>query len=97
MLSEKAQAEKLDANIQKILQKVVANFLYYARSVDPKMLMVLNSLTVVQTNPTTETTKQATQLLNYSATNPDTVIEYRRGGMIIHIYSDASNILESKE
>ena len=47
MLSEKAPAEELDENNQKILQKVVQKFIYYARAIDPTMLMVLNSLAKV--------------------------------------------------
>ena len=39
MISEKSPAEKLDDNNNKRLQKIVGNFLYYARAVDPTMLM----------------------------------------------------------
>ena len=56
--------------------------------------MVLNSLAAVQTKPKIETAKQITQFLNYSATHPDAVIEYRRSVMIIHIYLDAYYISE---
>ena len=52
---------KLNDNNQKRLQKIVGNFLYYDRAVDPTMLMTLNSLAVVQTKPTIQTTKQVTQ------------------------------------
>ena len=58
--------------------------------------MALNSLTEVQKNPTIETAKQITPLLNYSATHPDAVIEYIKSGMILHIYADASYISEPK-
>ena len=56
--------------------------------------MALNSLVVVQTKPTIETTKQITQFLNYSATHPDAVIEYRRIVMILYNVLDASYISE---
>ena len=52
------------------------------------MLMALNSLAAVHTKPTIKTTKQ---ILNYSATHPDTVTEYRISGTILHIYSDESH------
>ena len=90
MLSEKAPAEKLNENNQKILQKIVGGFLYYAREVGPTMLMALNSLAAVQTKPTIKNVKQITQFLNYSATYPEAVTEYRRSGMVLHIYLDAS-------
>ena len=84
----------MDDNNNKILQKTVEKFLYYAGAIDPTMLMVLKSLAVVQTNPTIKTAKQITQFLNYSATHPDAVIEYRRSGMILHINLDTSYISE---
>ena len=58
------------------------------------MLMALKSLAAVQTNPKIETSKQITQFLNYSATHPDAITEYRKSVMILHIYSDASYISE---
>ena len=94
MLSEKSPAEELDKNNQKRLQKIVGKFLYYARSIDPKMLMALKSLAAVQKKSTIETTNQITQVLNYSATYPDAITEYIKSGMIIHIYSDVSYISE---
>ena len=74
MLSEKAPAQELDEYNQKRLQKIVGKLLYYARSIDPTMLMSLNSLAAVQTKPKTETTKQITPFLNYSATHQDAII-----------------------
>ena len=94
MLSEKAPSEKLDANNKKRLQKFVGNFLYYARAVNPTMLMSTNLLAAVHTKPTIEIVKQVTHFLNYGETHTDTVTECRRSGMIIHIYSDASYISE---
>ena len=58
MLSEKAPAENLDENNQKRLQKFVGDFLYYARAIDPTMLMSLNSLAEVHTKPKIKTAKQ---------------------------------------
>ena len=84
----------MDEYNQKILQKMVGKFLYYARSIYPTMLMALNSLEAVQTPPTIETAKQITQFLNYSATHPDAIIEYRKSEIIICVYSDASYISE---
>ena len=60
MLLKKETAEKLDGNYQKRPQKIIGKFLYCARSVDPTMLMALNSLAAVQTNPTIKNAKQVT-------------------------------------
>ena len=79
---------------KKRLRKIVEKSLYYAGAINPTMLMAVNSLAVVQKKPTTETAKQISQLLNDSAAHRDEVTEYRRSGMIFHIYSDASYISE---
>ena len=47
MLSEKAPDEELDENNQKRLPKIVGKLLYYDISIDPPMLMALNSLEAV--------------------------------------------------
>ena len=94
MLSEKAPAKELDEHNQKRLQKIVEKFLYYARAIDPTMLMALKSLAAVQKNTKIETAKKITQFLNYSETHPYKITEYRNSGMIIHIYSNASYISE---
>ena len=73
MISEKKRAEKLDKNNQKRLQNIVGKFLYYDRAIDPKMLIVLNSLAAVQKKPTIETAKQITEFSNYRASYPDEV------------------------
>ena len=75
----------MDENNQKRLQKIVVNFLYFARAIDPTMLVALKSLVAVQTKPTIETAKQITQFLNYSATRPDAITEYKKIRMILHI------------
>ena len=69
MPPKQAPTEELDDNNQKILHKIVRKFLYYAKAIDPKMLMSLNSLSAVQTNPTIENAEQITKFLNYSATH----------------------------
>ena len=54
------------------------------------MLMALNFLEAVQTKPIIVTTKQTTHFVNYSATHPDEITEYRKSGIILHVYSNAS-------
>ena len=79
---------------KKRLHRNVGKFLYYARAVEPTMMMALNLLSVVHTKPTVKTAKQVTQILNYSTTHPDVLTEYKRTGMMLHIYLDASYISE---
>ena len=44
--------------IKKRLQKIVGKFLYYARAIEPTMLMALNPLAAVQKNPKIEPAKK---------------------------------------
>jgi hypothetical protein len=64
--------------------------LYYAREVDPTVLMPLNAIATEQTKATLKTQAAADQLLDYLATQPDTAIRYHASDMILHIHSDAS-------
>ena len=66
--------------------------MYYAIAIDTKMLMAMNYLEVVQTKTTIETEKQTTRFSNNRALHLDTVTEYRKGKIIIHIYSGTSYI-----
>ena len=59
------------------------------------MLIPMSSMVEVQANLTTET-ETITKFLNYSASHPYAVTEYRRSGMILHIYSDASYMSETE-
>ena len=74
-------------------KNIVRKCLHYSRAIYPTILMALNFLVAVQKNPTIDTTNHITQLLNYRTSHPEPVIEYRRSGMITHIYSDALYIL----
>ena len=51
ILNEKKTAEELDENNQKRLHNTVGKLLYYARSIDPTILMALNSLAAAHTKP----------------------------------------------
>jgi hypothetical protein len=64
--------------------------LYYARAVDPTVLMPLNDIATKQTTATEKTQAATNQLLDYLATHPDAAIRYHASDMILHIHSDAS-------
>jgi hypothetical protein len=64
--------------------------LYYARSVDPTVLMPLNDITTEQTKATEKTQAATNQILDYLATHPDAIIRYHASDMVLHIHSDAS-------
>jgi hypothetical protein len=72
------------------IQKVTGSNMYYARSVDPTVLMPLNDIATEQTKATERTQAATNQLFDYLATHPDAAIRYHASDMILHIHSDAS-------
>jgi hypothetical protein len=63
---------------------------YYARAVDPTVLMPLNDIATEQTKATEKTQATTNQMLDYLATHPDATIRYHASDMILNIHSDAS-------
>ena len=72
------------------------NFLYYARAVDPTMLVALSAIAADQADPTERTLEKTLYLLDYVATHPDAIITYKKSNMILAIHSDASYLTEPK-
>jgi hypothetical protein len=72
------------------IQKVKGSILYYARAVDPNVLMPLNDITTEQTKATEKTQAATSQMLDYLATHPDATIRYHASNMTLNIHSDAS-------
>jgi hypothetical protein len=72
------------------IQKVTGSVLYYARAVDPTVLMPLNDIATEQTKATEKTQAATNQLLDYLVNHPDATIRYHASDMILHIHSDAS-------
>ena len=75
-------------------QKVIGTFLYYARAVDCNVLPALNTLAEQQSSSTKNTEAAITHFLDYEATNPSAIIQYKASDMILHIDSDASYLSE---
>ncbi len=64
----------LDAAGKKCIQQIVGSFLYYARAVNPTILMALLAIASQQSNPTEETNGRTHQFLNYMVAHPDAKI-----------------------
>ena len=88
--------EPVDAATKTRIQQIVGSLLYYARAVDPTMLVALNSLSSQQANPTQATVNHVNQLLDYAATHPEAIIEYTPSAMILKVHSDASYLSEPR-
>ena len=84
----------IDKASKTFIQQVSGTFLYYARAVDPTMLVTLSALASAQANPTEETMEKCKTFLNYAATHPDAIVTYRASNMILSIHSDASYLTE---
>jgi hypothetical protein len=72
------------------IQKVTGSVFYYARAVDPTVLMPINDIATEQNKATEKTQAATNQMLDYLATHPDATIRYHASEMILHIHSDAS-------
>ncbi len=86
----------LDAAVKQRIQQIVGSFLYYARAVDPTILMALSAIATQQNAPTEETLACVNQFLDYMWTHLDAKIRYRASDMILNIHSDASYLSAPK-
>jgi hypothetical protein len=78
------------------LQQLTGTLLYYARAVDPTLIMPINVLASEQSNATEVTADKVIKLLNYCNTHPETKFRYHASDMILHIHSDASYLSENE-
>ncbi len=76
------------------LQQIIGTLLYYARAVDPTLLVALGTLGSAQSKGTIATAEATVQLLNYCATHPDACLRYCGSDMVLYIHSDASYLSE---
>ena len=88
-------SEKLDANGKKRIQEVLGTLLYYARAVDPTLLVTVSSLARQQKDPTVKTMDAINHLLDYCATHPNAVTRFHASDMVLHVESDASYLSET--
>ncbi len=86
---------KLSPDDIKQIQRIVGSILYYARAVDITALMALSSIAIKQTKETTNTMEKAKRLLDYLATNPNTIFPYRMSDMVMNVHSNASYLSEA--
>jgi hypothetical protein len=84
-----------DKDVNK-LQQLTGTLLYYARAVDPTLIMTINVLASGQSNATEVTAGKVIKLINYCNTHPETKIRYHASDMILHIHSDASYLSENE-
>jgi hypothetical protein len=84
-----------DKDVNK-LQQLTGTLLYYARAVDPTLIMPINVLASKQSKATAVTADKVIKLLNYCNTHPEKKIRYHASNMILNIHSDASYLSEKE-
>ena len=85
---------RLDQKGTRKVQSVVGSFLYYARGVDPTMLVTLNDLGTSQATATEDTSDRCNMLMDYAYTHPNATIRYHASGMQLWIVSDAAYLVK---
>ena len=81
---------------KKTIQQIIGTFLYYARAVDPTMVVALSTLAAEQAHATAKTQAAINQFLDYCHTHPSAAVTYTPSEMILHVHSDASYLSEPK-
>ena len=81
---------------KKYIRQVLGTFLYYARAVDPTMLVALSAISSEQAYPTRATMKKVDQFLDYAASREQSVLTYEASDMVLEVHSDALYLSESK-
>jgi hypothetical protein len=86
----KDEAPPLTAQQFLTIQKLTGSVLYYARAVDPTVLMPLNDIATERTKAMEKMQAATNKMLDYLANHPDATIRYHASDMILNIQSDAS-------
>eukprot|EP00957_Ditylum_brightwellii_P153381 11673961-Ditylum_brightwellii.AAC.1 len=67
----------------KRIQAITGMLLYYARQVDPTMLVVIGTIAAAQSKGTEAMAKVVEHLLNYCASHPNATIRYTPSDMLL--------------
>jgi hypothetical protein len=80
------------------IQQLAGTMLYYARAVDPTLILRVNILASEKTQAAAATADTVIKLLNYCATHLEAKLRYHVSRMILNIHSNASYLsaLEAK-
>jgi hypothetical protein len=93
-VENKTTSPALSAKDINKLQQLTGTLLYYARAVDPTLIMPINVLASEQSKTTADTAEKVIKRLNYCNTHQETKIRYHASDMILYIHSDASYLSE---
>jgi len=83
-------------NLTLKIQQITGTLLYFARAVDPTLLVAINKVSLEQSNPTPSTERAAMRLLQYIKAYPNPIITYHPSDMVLIIHSDATFASETR-
>jgi hypothetical protein len=92
-INQSPAATKAD---QKYIRQAIGILLYYARAVNPTLLVALSTLASAQAAPTENTMSLVKLLLDYVATQPDAIQTYKKSDMILAVHSNASYLSKAR-
>jgi hypothetical protein len=78
------------------VQGIVGTLLYYARSVDPTLIIPLSTIASRLSTATVTTMDAVRHLLDYFSTKPDAAIRYYASNIQLKIHSDASYLSQPR-
>ncbi len=93
---QESTAPLLDDKAKHFIQQVCGKLLFLGRAVDNTLLCPISAIASQSSKPTTDTMQQTLQLLNYLATQEDTVLSYHASNMVLAVHSKASYLSEPK-
>eukprot|EP00957_Ditylum_brightwellii_P054336 4116842-Ditylum_brightwellii.AAC.1 len=77
----------------KKIQAIIGTLLYYARQLDPTMLIAIGTIAAAQSKGTEATAKAVEHLLDYCVSHPNATIRYTLSNMVLKVHSNASYLL----
>ena len=79
-----------------MIRKIEGTLLYYALALYSTMLVALSDIAATQSKATEKTYDDVVWLLNYAASHPTAVVQYKPSKMIMRVQSDASYLSVTK-
>jgi hypothetical protein len=89
-------APPLDAQGKCFIQQLCGKFLFLGRAIDSTLLCPISALAAQSSNPTEDTIRCATQLLDYLGTHEEAILTYNASNMILAVHSNASYLSKPK-
>ena len=94
--TQESKAPLLDDKAKQFIQQVCGKFLFLGRAVDSTLVCPIRAIASQSSKPTEDMMQQTLQLLDYLATQEDSVLSYHASDMVLAVHSDASYLREPK-